>query len=191
MSVVEGPGGNALVERVRLVLTQPTRAWEVIDGEATTVRDLYLGYACILAAIGPVAGLIGRVVFQFAVFGFLSALADAIIAYALNLALVFVVAMVTDAMAPSFDGQKNQVQAFKSIVYGCTAAWVGGVFSIVPELARVGTVLGVLYSLYLLWLGAPKLMKVPPEKALGFTFGVLLAFVVSRIVLEAVAGIVF
>lgn len=191
MSVVEGPGGNALVERVRLVLTQPTQAWEIIDGEAATVRDLYLGYACILAAIGPVAGLIGRVVFQFAVFGLMNAVADAIIAYALNLALVFVVAMITEAMAPGFGGQKSQVQAFKAIIYGCTAAWVGGIAALVPELTRVGTVLGVLYSLYLLWLGAPRLMKVPQDRAPGFTLGVLLAFVIGRILLETVAGLLF
>ncbi len=188
MGVIEGPKTSALIERVRLILTQPATAWEVIDAETTTVRELYLGYACILAGIGPVAGLIGGIVFhfgglQYGGFDLLRAIADAAVGYVLNLALIFVVATIADAIALNFGGEKSQIQAFKAVIYGCTTAWLGGALAIVPELAQLGGVIGVLYSLYLLWLGLPKLMKVPQDKALGFSLCVLLAYVLGRIVL--------
>ena len=37
-----------------------------------------------------------------------------IVGYALTLALVYVVAMIVDALAPTFGGQKSQVQAVKA-----------------------------------------------------------------------------
>src|SRR3546814_17909838 len=48
--------------------------------------------------------------------------------------------------------------------YSATAAWVAGVFQIVPSLGWIGAILG-LYSLYLLYLGLPILMKAPAANA--------------------------
>jgi hypothetical protein len=78
-----------------------------------------------------------------------------------------VVAIVADELAPNFGGQKNRIQAMKLIVYAWTAAWLAGVFAIVPVLAILGLV--GLYSFYLMYVGAPKLMKVPEDKAIAYT----------------------
>ena len=66
-------------------------------------------------------------------------------------------------LAASFDGQKNQVQAMKAAVYSSTATWVAGVLNVIPVLGILALIASV-YGLYILWLGLPKLMKVPAEK---------------------------
>ena len=48
-----------LVERVKGILLSPNQEWQTISGETTTVAELYKSYIIILAAIGPVASIIG------------------------------------------------------------------------------------------------------------------------------------
>jgi len=54
---------------------------------------------------------------------------------------------------------------------------------------RILTILG-LYSLYLLYLGLPVLMKAPAEKAMGYTVVVIIAAVVLFMLVGLVAGAV-
>ena len=61
---------RSIVDRVKNILLQPAREWEVIDGEAETIGGLYRGYIIPLAAIPAVAGLIGMLAFGFSVMGF-------------------------------------------------------------------------------------------------------------------------
>src|SRR2546425_683377 len=92
-----------------------------------------------------------------------------------------------NALAPSFGGQKNQVQALKVSAYSSTAAWVVGVVGIFPNVGILA-ILG-LYSLYLLWAGLPVCMKSPKEKATAYTIVVILVGIVLYFVIGAVAAI--
>ena len=58
MTVVDGPKSTGIVVRVQNILLHPKQEWDVIDGESATVQSLFLGYACILAAIPAIAHLI-------------------------------------------------------------------------------------------------------------------------------------
>lgn len=197
MSVTEpGPVSSAsLVARAQGILLQPKAEWEKIDGESATIQSLYVGYVCILAAIPAIAGLIGNEVFGHGVLGLvyrppiIAAVVGAVVSYVLALAMVYVLALIIDALAPSFGGEKNQIQAFKIAAYSGTAGWVAGVFAIIPQLAVLAA-LGGLYGLYLLYLGLPKLMKAPEDKALGYTAVTIIVAVVLWVVVAAVAGAV-
>ncbi|MFW9777128.1 YIP1 family protein, partial [Brucella melitensis] len=81
---------------------------------------------------------------------------------------VYVLALVINALAPTFGGTQNQGQALKVAVYASTAAMLGGVFSLLPALAILGLV-AALYSLYLLYLGLPLLMRSPAARAVPYT----------------------
>ena len=48
-----------LSERVKGILLKPKQEWQTISGEATTIPELYKTYVAVLAAIGPVATIIG------------------------------------------------------------------------------------------------------------------------------------
>ncbi len=158
--------------------------------EKVITADLYKSYIAPLAAIGPVASLIGLSVFGVSVpmlgtyrvpFG--TGILHALVRYVLTLAGVYVLALLINALAPTFAGEKSESQALKVAAYASTAGWVAGIFGLIPALSALG-ILG-LYSLYLLYLGLPVLMKVPQEKALGYTGAV----VVAAIVLFAVIGV--
>lgn len=172
-----------LVQRVKRILLSPRTEWEVIDTELTTPAQLYTGYIAPLAAIGPIAQLIGYSVFGISVpfvgtyrvpIG--SAITSAIVTYVMALAMPFLLALIIDALAPTFNGQRSQIQALKVAAYSSTASWVAGIFALIPGV-RFLTILGI-YSLYLLYLGLPVLMKSPREKAIGYTAVVILAAIV-------------
>src|SRR3546814_6606106 len=74
----------------------------------------------------------------------------------------------------------------KVAAYSATAAWVAGIFAIVPSLAML-SILG-LYSLYLLYLGLPRLMKAPEEKALAYTAVTIVAAIVLAVIIGAVTA---
>jgi hypothetical protein len=182
-----------LVDRVKRILLSPRTEWEVIDAEQTTPAALYTGYIAPLAAIGPLAQLIGFTVFGIPV-PFMgtyrvplgSALTGALVRYVLMLAGTYLLALIIDALAPTFNGQRNQIQALKVAAYSSTAAWVAGIFVLIPWLGFLGIV--GLYSLYLLYLGLPVLMKAPQEKALPYTAVVILAAIVLFMVVGVIAG---
>lgn len=178
-----------LMERAKNILFQPKQEWPVIDGEKTTTGGLYTGYIIPLAAIGPAASLIGwsvigaRVPFVGTIrVPFMSGLKAALIQYAGALAGIFVLALIIDALAPTFGGQKNQIQAMKVAAYSATAAWVVGIFALIPTLAILGLL--ALYSLYLLYLGLPVLMKSPEDKAMGYTVVVCVVAIVLAILIQ-------
>jgi len=184
----------ALIDRVKRMLLTPKEEWPVIDAEPATVGGLYTSYIIPLAAIGPIASIIGWSVFGMRL-PFLGSMRlpigisvrNALVVYVLGLIGVFVLALIIDALAPTFGGQKNQIQALKVAAYSYTAAWVGAVFNVFPTLAILGALIS-LYSLYLLYLGLPVLMKAPQEKAVGYTVVVCVVAIVLWIVIGVIVS---
>ncbi|MGQ0660495.1 Yip1 family protein [Sphingosinicella sp.] len=180
-----------LIDRAKNILLTPKTEWGVIDAEPATVQGLYTSYVLILAAIGPIAMLIGQQVFGWGAMGVTIkpplnySIGLAVITYVLGLVSVYVMALIIDALAPSFNGTKNQIQAMKVAAYAPTAAWLAGIFQIVPGLAFLGIV--GLYSLYLYYLGMPRLMRVPEDKALGYVVVVCVAYVIVFFVVSYIA----
>jgi hypothetical protein len=181
-----------IVTRAKNIVLTPKSEWDVIAAESTTTADLYKRYIAPLAAIGPVASFIGVTMVGVALpfagtyrMPFLSALISSIITYALVLAGVFILSLIIDALAPTFGGQKNPMQALKVAAYAYTPAWLAGVLHLIPALAPLVGLIS-LYGLYLLYLGLPVLMKAPKEKALAYTAVV----VICAIVLGIVFGVV-
>ncbi len=178
-----------IIERVKEILISPKQAWPVIATEETDTITLYTRYIMILAAIQAVAGFIGMSLFGVSFMGvsvrmpIMAGLLQMVLGYAMSLAMVYVVALIANALVPSFGGQKSPMNALKLVAYSSTAAMLGGIFTIIPALG-VLTLVAALYSLYLLFLGVPSLMQVPREKALTFTA----VLVVCAIVVGAIFG---
>ena len=196
MTIIEPAAAPSdLVGRVKRLLLTPSTEWDRIDAEPATIRGLYVGYVCILAAIPAIASLIGGQLFGHGMFGIslkpslTSAIVGAVVTYGMTLLSVFLLALIIDALAPSFDGQKNRVQAFKVSAYTGTAGWTFGVLNVFPPLGII-VMLASLYGLYLLYLGLPKLMKAPKEKAFGYTAVTILCAIVLFIVVGAISGAV-
>ena len=188
-----------LVARVKAILLSPKTEWPVIAEEPATVGEIYKNYVIILAAIPAVTGFIVMSVIGVTVpFGggtfripIMSGLGGALVTYGLSLAGIYVVALIIDALAPTFGGTKNQIQALKAAAYAYTAYWVTSVAQILPFLGMLIALAGGLYSLYLLYLGLPTMMKSPRERALPYTAVVVLGAIVIGFIMSMVASSMF
>jgi hypothetical protein len=188
-----GGAHASLIERAKNILLQPASEWTVIDGEAATIGGLITGYAAPLAVI---PALVSLLFFLVSAGSYISMLGGVlikmlIIVYAISLGTVVLLGFIIDALAPSLGGVKNPVQAMKTAVYSGTAFWVGGIALIVSH--WLWAVVGIGYGGYLLWLGLPKLMRVPVDKApayVGATIAiwVVLFFVLFQLVLRLAFG---
>jgi hypothetical protein len=180
-----------LVDRAKNMIVTPKTEWEVVAAETTPQAELLTTYVLPLAGLSAIAGFIGMALIGVA------GLFRVSIMVGLGLALwqivgavisCFVIGFIIDALAPTFGGQKNSLQAFKVAVFAYTPAWVGGVFQIIPILGSLIAVLGGLYAIYLLYLGLPRLMKSPEDKAIAYTLVVIVCAIVISFVIGAIGG---
>lgn len=188
MSVVEAPRSQGLIARITNIILHPRAEWDVIAAEHATTPGLILGYAALLAAIPAIARVISGLMPHcligvcytpnpvFVVIG-------AVVYYALSVGGTFVVGLIIDMLATSFGGEKSPVQAMKVAVYSWTAAWLSGIFLVIPWVGGLLTLVG-LYSLFLLYLGLKQVMRSPEDKAVIYTVVV----VVLAIIVFVIAG---
>lgn len=193
MAIIEpGSATSGLVARVKGILLRTDAEWDVIDAEPATIKGIYMAYAVPLAAIGPICALIGSLMAGGGLFGLSAALVTAVVTYVLSLVSLYILALIIEALAPTFGGAKDRLKAFKVAAYASTAAWIAGVFGLLPSIAWLA-VLGGLYSLFLLYKGLPKLMKTPGDKALPYAalvvvIAIVINFVIAAIVTSIVAA---
>lgn len=183
-----------LVDRVQSILLRPGITWLAIDEEPADAASIYKNYVMILALIPAVASFIGLSLVGIGAFGvsfrvpIVSGLANMIVGYVMSLLMVFVLALIIDAMAPTFDGTRSPVGALKLSAYSSTAAFVGGIFSLLPSLSVIGA-LAALYGVYLLYIGLPVLMKCPQDKAVPYTAVVVICAIVGGFVIAWVLAL--
>ncbi len=185
----------ALLQRVLDILMRPRDTWLQIDAEDGNPARIYLGYLVFLAAIPAVAGFIGYSLIGVGAFGIsvrvpvVQGLVSMVVGYVLSLAMVYVLALIANMLAPRFQAQQDMGSAFKLVAYASTAGMLGGVFSILPSLAMLG-LLAALYSVYLLYSGIPVLMKAPQEKAVGYTAALVVCGILAGIVVGLATSLV-
>jgi hypothetical protein len=177
------------------ILVRPRAEWETIEREPGSVAGLMLGYVAILALIPALAWLIGVSAIGITVsigtfkVPITAGLISVAIGYLSTFAIVYVVALVIDALAPTFDSPRNFRQALKLSVYSHTALWIAGVFLVYPRLRFLTYFLG-LYGFYLAWTGLPVLFKTPKEKSLLFAIAILVSAVIVTVILGVVVNAV-
>ena len=184
----------SLIERVQSILLKPKQTWPVIAEEGGDTASVFTAYVMILAAIPAICGFIGLSLIGVGGFGvsyrvpILTGVVQMIVSYLLSLAMVFVLALIVNGLAPTFAGTKDSLRAVKLVAYGCTAIWISGIFSLLPMIAILGVLLG-LYSIYLIYTGIAVMMRCPPEKAGAYTAVVIVCGIVVGIVIAAVVSL--
>jgi hypothetical protein len=155
-----------LLNRVKAILLTPHTEWPVIAREKSDVSALFMRYVAILALIPALAHFIGTTLVGWYA-PIWSSLAGALVTYLSGFAIVYVLALIIDALAPRFGAQKDFAGALKLAVHSYTPVWIAGIFWLLPGLSFL-VILG-LHGVYLLWAGLPILMRVPAGKALPYT----------------------
>ena len=186
------PGGASLVERAKAIILKPNEEWPKIEAEEKPTREILTGYIVPLALIAPIAGFIGGQVFGFGAFGFsyrpgiVSALIMAAVSFVLALITFLFLALIADTLSPKFGGEKSYFRSFKLVAYASTAAWLAGIFALVPALGFFG-LLG-LYSIYLFYTGTGPMLKVPKDKAMTYTAVVFVCAILLNLLVGALSA---
>jgi hypothetical protein len=173
----------SLAERVKALLRTPAAEWPRIAAEPATVQSIYTSYVMILAAIGPVMLLLSSLVFG--TLGASFGLRVAIGLYVTTLVSVAVIALMADALAPSFDGTRDYLRSLELVAYSFTPAWLAQLALFVPILGSLVALLGTIYAFYLFFVGAPLLRRCSADKAVAYTLVVVLCTIVLMVVLRA------
>ena len=185
-----------LIGRAQNILLTPKTEWPVIAAEPETTAGLYTKYILILSAIGPIAMFLKSTLIGISVpfvgafkVGIGAGLGQLALTYCLGLVGVFVIALIINALAPTFAAQKDSVQSLKAAAYASTAAWVAGIAQILPwGLGLLIGIAGGIYSIYLLYLGLQYTMKAPAEKAAGYTAVTIIAAIILYWIIGAIVG---
>ena len=181
-----------IVARAKAITLNPAATWPVIEAETHDAKSLYVPYLLILAAIPAICTFIGMSIIGIGGFGFsmripfVSGLAMMVTTYILSLVMTYGMGWLISALAPTFGGQSNMIQGLKIAVFGATPMMLAGVFNILPALSIVG-LLAALYSLYVMYLGLPILMKNPKDKTITYMVVVVIASIIAGVVLGMIS----
>lgn len=185
-----------LLSHIKNIVLNPKTEWPVIALENTTAPQLYVGYVVPLALLAALMSFLRMSVlgvdsglgngFRMPI---LSGLAYTAMMFASALFGVLVVALIINALAPTFSGSKDYRQALKVGAYSLTPAMLSSVLALSPILATLLQLLAGLYGIYVLSLGLPVLMQSPKEKAFGYTAGVVICTILVGIVFAVLSTV--
>jgi len=185
----------SIITRAKNILLSPRTEWDVIQTETETPQSLLGKYVIPMAFIPAVAsfigfGLIGLDAVVVRVHGIRWGLTIAVIKFIASVISYYICAYVVDALAPSFGSEKNLGRSAQLVAYSFTAAWVAGIFYIIPSL-NILTIVG-LYSIYLFYMGIPPMKHTPEDKRIGYiVVSILVSIVISFLVSLVITRIVY
>lgn len=171
-----------VMSRAKDILLAPRSAWEQIKVEQLTTSQILSQYVAVLAIVPAAAFYLrfffsrGRVWVHF--------LSTAVY-FVLCLALARLGARAIEVMARRFEVQGEGIDFLKLVAFSLTPAFVGGVFLVIPWLSGL-TFLLALYSLYLLYVGIPMLVRCPDEQVLTYSVSGMVVLYVLFVVAYAV-----
>ena len=180
-----------LFTRAKNILLSPKTEWNVILTETETPQSLLFKYVIPMALIPALAffigyGLIGIDAIVLRISGIRWGVVMAVNSFIASILTYYICTYVIDALAPSFSSEKNIGRSAQLVAYSYTAAWVAGIFNIIPSLSILG-VLG-LYSIYLFYLGIPPMKKTPEDKRISYMLVSALVIIVVGLVVNMVVS---
>lgn len=180
---------EVIFSRAYGLLREPTKEWEQIKAEQTTIPNIMIGYVAPLAAIPPVAALIGSLIFGFGVSSVTNAVVGTVVAWLLGVGMVYLVGIVINSIADNFDSDRDELASQKVAAYSFTPFFLSTLALIWPPLLWV-PILALGVMVFLIYRGLPVLMKTPADRATAYTTTIAVVALLTFIVQMAVAGCV-
>lgn len=181
-----------MFKRAIHIMVKPHSAWIQIAEEQINLTTLLKTYILPLAAIMPLATMIGIMINGG--YGIQPQLGhyvvEMIVNYIFAVLAVYLVAYITNHLVPFFGGEKNYSNTLRLVAYTSTAIWLPGLFWLVPEFGKLAFILS-LYCLYLGYLGLQTLLKCPDTKAFWLVIVMFLVAMSLGIVTQSLKDMVF
>lgn len=175
-----------LVERAKNIIVTPKTEWDAVAAEEPNIQQILLSYVLPLALIPTIAAIIGWGVIG--IFGFRSfsyGIAMGLVQLINAFLSVLIAGFVIDALAPSFNSQKNMGRAVQLVAYSMTPIWLAGILNIFPTIGWLAGLIG-LYGLFLMYLGLTPLMKTPEDKKVVYLVISIIILIVVYFVIAAI-----
>jgi len=189
-----------MINHVWGLFTHPGQEWQEITGEERGVGHLHLGEVAILAAIPAVSAFIGTTQIGWSIGGGDpvkltegSALQLTILSYLVMLAGVAVMGGFIHWMSRTYDASPTLTQCIVFAAYTATPLFIGGLAALYPHIwlgMLVGTA-AICYTTYLLYVGLPTFMNIPPDEGFLFSSSVLAVGLVVLVAILAVTVIMW
>jgi hypothetical protein len=186
--------------RATNIMFKTKAEWQAIELETPNTTSILTGYVLPLALIPAIFSILGyglvgiSVPFWGRFTSWNMGISAGITSFISTILAVYITAFIVDALAPSFKAQKNFGRAMQLVAYSFTPMWVAGVFSIFPNVAWLGSLLG-LYGLFLMYQGFEHTMKPAKESTVGYflaTLGILIVvYIILALILGMILGAIF
>jgi len=178
-----------LLKRVKGILLHPKTEWETIAAENTPHAKVFWTYAVPLVLITSVASFIGECQGDDPLW---LNVVGSVVVFFVSLGLYYIVALITNALANTYGAAKDFNRAFSINVYSATPGYVLGILYVIPnwKIWLPFTLIGMIGSAYLFFIGLQPMMRAPREKRLAYFtvdfFASLGAFVILLVFLIVV-----
>lgn len=180
-----------IISRVKNIIVNPKSEWQVIATEPPSARWVMMNYIVPLTAIAAIAAFVG---YGFVGYSFLGVriagiqwgIYNALLKIIVGIASVYLTAFVVDALAPSFNAEKDFGRSVQLVAYGATPGLVAAIFAILPAIAWLLSMAGAIYSVYLWYLGLGPVKKTPDDKRVVY---LIVSFIVLIVVYVIVGSI--
>lgn len=182
-----------IVNRAKLVLTDPKGCWTTIKSESSSVKSIYMSWIVPMAGISALCLLLGMAMWGTSVMGVTvtpglgHSIKVGISTFLMQCLSIFVTAQILSVLAPNFGGQSSVDSALKLVAYATTASFLANMLNIlpIPGVSLIGMVLGI-YAIYTFYSGIGTMMSVPDNKKLVYTVVSVVAIIVVMFILNMV-----
>lgn len=168
---------NSIFARTKNILFNPAKEWITIDKENKGAGSAIFGYALpyifAIAVSSLTVILFVGIKWYSLGFVFINTLNNIVTPFS----VIIFSSIIINALAPSFESQKNISNAFKLVIYSYTAAFLTSIAAGLIPIAIFSNLIGIagIYSGYTLWTGITPMMKTPEHKKISYT---ILSFVI-------------
>ena len=183
-----------VLRRIYRLASDPAREWDAIAAENASVDALLKQVILPLAVLAPLASGVGMLLFdaswdslhgyvvpQEQIFPAAATTYFATVASILGLAEIFV------ALAPMYRSSRDYRAALAVATWGALPLLLAGAMMLVPAMALVCLV-ALCHTLYLYWVGARRVLHVPPSQLSEFVAIALLLLAAASVVIGALAS---
>ncbi len=184
-----------LVTRAKNMLLTPKTEWQAISLEQPVNNQIIMGYLVPFVLLGAVAAFIGYGLIGYNVLGIHTGsiswgIYNAIRGIILGIGSVYLTAFVLDALAPSFGSQKDFGRSLQLVVYASTPSLVAGLFAFLPLLSSIVVLAGVVYTIYLWYLGLGPIKNTPEDKKVVYLLVTYAVLLVVYLILSAILALI-
>ena len=180
----------SIVSRAMNMIVSPRSEWAVVAGEPSNVAGIYTGYIIPMAAIAPIAKVIGTLIFAGGVVPIGTTIIGAVVQYLLAIIIFVPLSAFLAALVAGWFGGVNEFgRGLKLVAYGSTASYVAGIFYIVPVLGLLALVAAI-YGIFIFYTGITPTMNVPEGRRIGYIIALIIIWVVVFVVIGIISALI-